>query len=66
MDFKKFYKDCTFELLRDGIGNWDYYCMRYNGRECGVVALAKAGTGAADCHLGSMKYFNKKLSEGVL
>jgi hypothetical protein len=66
MNFKTFYNSCKFELLHVGRGNWDYYLKEYNGRVCGVVALAKPGTGAADCHFGDLKYFNKKMMAGEL
>lgn len=66
MNFKTFYNNCTFELLHTGRSNWNYYLQKHNGKPCGVVALAKAGTGAADSHFGDLKYFNKKLAQGAL
>lgn len=66
MKFKEFYNDCIFELLAVGSANWDYYTMTYKDNPAQVVALAKPGTGANDCHFGNMAHFEKIKRKGWL
>lgn len=60
MRFKEFYNNCTFTLLDRGASNWDYYLMQYKDGPGNVVAIAKKGSGAADCHFGDLKYYSRK------
>ena len=48
MEFRKFFDQCEFELFAYGFSNWDYYKMKYQGKVCYIVSLAKPGSGAGD------------------
>ena len=64
MTFSEFYGGCKFVLLEHGTSNWDYYTMQYEDGPVGVVAIAKHGSGAADCYFGSLDYY-KRTMEGA-
>lgn len=59
MRYFEFYSESKFKLLERGTANWDYYTMQYEERPARVVAIAKPGTGAADCGFGSLDYYNR-------
>ena len=59
MKFFEFYCKCKFELIERGASNWDYYTMQYREDPPSVVAIAKPGTGASDCHFGNLEYFRR-------
>ena len=54
MKFFEFYSDSKFKLLERGTSNWEYH-----EDPPSVVAIAKPGTGADDCHFGDMRYFKR-------
>ena len=59
MKYFDFYNKSRFELLERGESNWDYYTMQYENNRPSVVAIAKPGTGASDCHFGTLEYFRR-------
>ena len=64
MKFREFYKNCTFTIYATGDSNWDLYIMEYQGRKR-LVALAKPGTGAGDCHYGNMNFLSHLERKGI-
>ena len=60
MSFFDFYSHSKFTLLERGTSNWDYYTMQYEDQPVSVVAIAKPGSGAADCGFGSLDYYNRR------
>ncbi len=65
MKFRDFFNTSRFTLFATSNSNWDLYSMQYKDTPPSLVALAKDGTGAADCFFGNMTYLESLERKGI-
>ena len=62
MNFRKFYKKSTFELVAIGNSNWDLYVISTPNCSDWIVAIAKPDSGAKDCYFCSTERLLRKIN----
>jgi hypothetical protein len=65
MKFREFFDKCKFTLYATGDSNWDLYAMQFNDDAPVLAALAKDGTGAADCFYGNIEWLERQERRGI-